>query len=104
MLSIDRKQSAEIENESLEIVLKLGSTISVDIRPDFLRNEKERIFSNTRSILQISLNDKISISINNNTLQKIISGDISIAYYFLVHNDREVGLNPLVIRDSQQLS
>lgn len=40
---------------------KFTSPIIIDIRPDFISNQNERIFSNMRSIVTINLHDEILV-------------------------------------------
>lgn len=67
----------------------------IEIRPDFIRNNDEKIYSNMRSVICVDIQDTLTFS--SNKIEKNIMGKVSIDYFFLKHDDCQVLINPIIL-------
>jgi hypothetical protein len=67
----------------------------VDIFPDFINTHDSRIYSNTRSLISLTLGSGLKAVISKS--QKDVEGEIFLVYYFLKFSDRDPIVNPLLI-------
>lgn len=79
------------------------SKLLVDVRPEFIRNEKERIFGSTRSILEVEPRE-VNFLFNKMKNIKDISAEVDISLYFLKSEDRDVELNPILLPESTPIA